>query len=61
MPHTPFEPASESPRSFATVALTADEIEAVSRIRMDPRHDRLNRLLDEKQPFPDQGQPPVGQ
>ena len=38
----------EQRRSFATVELTAEEVEAVSRIRMDPRHDHLNKLLDGK-------------
>lgn len=38
----------EQRRSFATVELTAEEVEAVSRIRMDPRLDHLNKLLDEK-------------
>jgi hypothetical protein len=38
----------EQRRSFATAELTEEEVEAVARVRMDPRHDHLNKLLDEK-------------
>lgn len=34
--------------SFATADLTEEEIEAISRVRMDARHDHLNKLLDDK-------------
>lgn len=34
-------------RSFATTDLTDAEVEAIAAARMDPRHDHLNKLLDE--------------
>ena len=38
----------EQRRSFAAADLTTDEVDAISRIRMDPKHDHLNTLLDGK-------------
>jgi hypothetical protein len=35
-------------RSFATVDLSEDEVRAISRSRMDSRHNHLNSLLDRK-------------
>lgn len=35
-------------RSFATEELSDEEVEAIASQRMDPRHDHLNALLDEK-------------
>ena len=35
-------------RSFATNALDRETVEAVSRTRMDRRHEHLDELLDEK-------------
>jgi hypothetical protein len=32
---------------FLTVDLPEAELEAISKVRMDPRHDHLNALLDE--------------
>ena len=37
----------EQRRSFATADLTDAEVEAIAAARLDPRHDRLNKLLDE--------------
>ena len=37
----------EQRRSFATADLTDAEVEAIAAARMDPRHDHLNKLLDE--------------
>jgi PHD/YefM family antitoxin component YafN of YafNO toxin-antitoxin module len=33
-------------RSFATVELTAEQVEAIASARMDPRHAHLDALLD---------------
>ena len=33
-------------RSFATADLSAEEVEAITSTRMDPRHDHLNKLFD---------------
>ena len=38
----------EQRRSFATTDLTDAEVAAIATARMDPRHDHLNKLLDEK-------------
>ena len=38
----------ESRRSFATVELPEDKVEAIRRSRMDPRHAHLDKLLDPK-------------
>lgn len=38
----------EQRRSFATTDLTEAEVEAIAKVRMDPRHDHLDKLLDEK-------------
>jgi hypothetical protein len=38
----------EQRRSFAAADLTADEMDAISRACMDPKHDHLNTLLDWK-------------
>jgi hypothetical protein len=38
----------ESRRSFATVDLPEEKIEAIRRSRMDPRHAHLDKLLDPK-------------
>lgn len=35
-------------RSFATVELSDEKVEAVARSRMDRRHDHLNKLLKSK-------------
>ncbi len=40
----------EQRSSFATAELTEEEIEAIARTRMDPRHDHLNALLDNTPP-----------
>ena len=37
----------EQRRSFATADLTDAEVEAITAARMDPRHDHLDKLLDE--------------
>ena len=37
----------EQRRSFATADLTDAEVEAIAAARMDPRHDHLDKLLDE--------------
>jgi hypothetical protein len=34
--------------SFATTDLSDEEVEAITSQQMDPRHDHLNELLDEK-------------
>jgi hypothetical protein len=34
-------------RSFKTLELTPEQVEAIARSRMDPRHDHLNRLLND--------------
>jgi hypothetical protein len=35
-------------RSFATAELAAETVQAIEAVRMDPRHDHLNALLDEE-------------
>jgi hypothetical protein len=35
-------------RSFATADLSDQEVKAITAARMDPHHDRLNKLLDPK-------------
>jgi hypothetical protein len=37
-------------RSFATVDLSDEKIAAIAAARMDPKHDHLNKLLDEPEP-----------
>jgi hypothetical protein len=39
---------NDSRRSFATEELSNEEVEAIASQRMDPRHDHLNALLDQK-------------
>jgi hypothetical protein len=38
----------DSRRSFATVELPEEKVEAIRRSRMDPRHAHLDKLLDPK-------------
>jgi len=38
----------ESRRSFATVELPKEKVDAIGTSRMDPRHDHLDALLDRK-------------
>jgi hypothetical protein len=43
-----FKRFRESRRSFATVELSEEKIEAIRRSRMDPRHAHLDKILDPK-------------
>jgi hypothetical protein len=43
-----FKRFRESRRSFATVELPEEKVEAIRSSRMDPRHAHLDKLLDPK-------------
>jgi hypothetical protein len=43
-----FKRFRESRRSFATAELSEEQVEAILRSRMDPRHVHLDELLDRK-------------
>jgi hypothetical protein len=43
-----FKRFRESRRSFATTELSEEQVEAIRRSHMDPRHAHLGKLLDSK-------------